>query len=253
MNKTSYKINDIEQILSDADFDYDNKININIALLNIMIHITDSIKKAEKGISKINSSDNLGNDILNYEGLTGTKTRHLYNNLCSIPDLKYLEIGTWYGSSSISALYKNNIHGVFIDNWSQFNGNKNILINALEKFKTNSTYTIIENDCWAVDTEQLGFFDIYLYDGGHSENDHYMALKYYINNMFNDFIFIVDDYNWSEVRDGTFKAIQDLNLEIVFRHEIFISPEDLENMPLHKGKNTWWNGCGIFLLRKTNV
>lgn len=245
-----YTIDNIIKILLGYDIYVENGAKVNYETIDKMVHITNAIRNAEKGLSKIKTSETLGNEILEYDGMTGTKTRHLYNNLCSIKNLRYLEIGTWYGSSSISALYKNNIHGVFIDNWSQFNGKKDVLLNALEKYKTNSTYEVIESDCWKVDTTKLGLFDIYLYDGGHTEEDHYKALKYYINNMKDEFIFIVDDFNWPEVRDGTFRGIQDLNLEIVFRHEIFVSPEHLKNMPKHKGKKTWWNGCGIFILRK---
>jgi hypothetical protein len=217
----------------------------------ILYHIVNSIEKAYNKESKIDSNTSEGKEILDYPGMTGTKTRHLYNNLCSLENVKYLEIGTWYGSSSISAIYKNSIQATFIDNWSQFNGDPNILQNIMSKYTTEpATYRIIESDCWKVDTSTLESFNIYLYDGGHTEQDHYKALTYYINNLDNLFIFIVDDYNWPEVRDGTLKAIQDLHLHIIFRHEIFVSPEDSEDMPNHYGKHTWWNGCGIFLLKK---
>jgi hypothetical protein len=95
-------------------------------------------------------------------------------------------------------------------------------------------------------------FNVYLYDGEHYEQDHFQALTYYYEVLEDEFIFIVDDFNWPEVRDGTFKSIEHLKLDVVFRHEIFMSPEDLEGMPNHKGKTSWWNGIGIFLLRKTN-
>lgn len=220
-------------------------------LKNILYHIVNSIDKAEKNISKIDINTPEGKEILEYKGMTGIKTRHLYNNLSSMSNIKYLEIGTWYGSSSISAMYKNTIRGTFIDNWSQFGGDSNVFRNTIEKFTTPpASYKLIESDCWEVDTNTLGTFNVYLYDGGHTEEDHYKSLTYYINNMEHIFLFIVDDYNWPEVRDGTFKAIQDLKLKIIFRHEIFMSPDDLKNMPNHKGNDTWWNGCGIFVLQK---
>jgi hypothetical protein len=93
-------------------------------------------------------------------------------------------------------------------------------------------------------------FNVYLYDGDHSELDHFKALEYYIDNLDDEFIFIVDDLNWENVRDGTMRAIRELNLTVKFRHEIFMSPDDLKGMPRHNGKDTFWNGCGIFLLEK---
>lgn len=214
-------------------------------------HVVESIINAEKNISKINESDIDGKAILEYEGMTGTKTRHFYNNICSALNTRYLEIGTWNGSSSISAVYKNNLDGVFIDNWSQFDGDSQIFVNSMEKFKTKeSTYKLIEGDCWKVDRSTLGVFNVYLYDGGHEIQEHYDALCHFYDNLADEFIFLVDDFNWLGVREGTYKAIKDLNLDVLFKHEILLKPEDLEGMPNHIGKKTWWNGISIFVLRK---
>ncbi len=191
--------------------------------------------------------------------MSGTKTRHLYNNICNLQKhkgihVKYLEIGTWCGSSSISAMFKNHIQdSLFIDNWSQFNGNLSKFIESIEKYKTKtSKYSFIEKDCWEIDTSTLPqkYFNIYLYDGEHYELDQYKALSHYINVLEDTFIFLVDDWNFMHARDGTFRAIRELNLTVNFRHENFISPEDLYNMPNHKGAKSWWNGCGIFVLTK---
>ena len=220
-------------------------------MLQKALHIANSIQKAENGVSKINKDTSDGKYILDYNGMTGKKTRHLYNNICNYPGTKYLEIGTWNGSSSISAVYQNVLEGTFIDNWCLFNGDKTVFTNAMDRFiSQESSYKLIENDCWKVDTSMLGTFNVYLYDGEHYEEDQFKALTYYYENMENEFVFLCDDWNWPEVRDGTFRAIQYLNLQVVFRHEIFMSPDDTLCMPEHKGKDTWWNGVGIFLLKK---
>ena len=120
-------------------------------------HVTESILNAENGISGISKNNNellvdytksysidfnkftklkikneltLNEELLQYQGMTGTKTRHFYNNICNlygrkgIP-VKYLEIGTWYGSSSIASMFKNHVEdSLFIDNWTQFGGYK---------------------------------------------------------------------------------------------------------------------------------
>lgn len=219
-------------------------------------HIQKSILNARRNISKINSDTKDGKEILQYTGYTGTRTRHFYNNICSKENVRYLEIGTWNGSSSISAAYKNNITALFIDNWSQFDGNPDIFRNAMNKFAEGSTWSLLESDCWSVDLEKLSAapFNVYLYDGPHEEADHYNALMYYYPVLDDTFVFIVDDWNWAAVRDGTMKAINELinqrKLIVLFRHEEFISEDDLIRMPNHNGKNTWWNGIGIFLLKK---
>jgi hypothetical protein len=58
------------------------------------------------------------------KGYSGKKTRHFYNNLLSIEDARYLEIGTWKGSTLYSAMYGNKAQITYIDNWSQFGNAK---------------------------------------------------------------------------------------------------------------------------------
>lgn len=228
-----------------------NTYNFSQKTLNTVKHIVKSILNAECNISKIDIKTEEGRELLEYEGFTGTKTRHFYNNICSnLNDIRYLEIGTWYGSSSISAVYNNNISALFIDNWSQFGGTPDKFKTVIKKFSKNSKCYLLESDCWKVNLSNIGKYNIYLYDGDHSELDHYKALTYYINNLDDEFIYIVDDYNWPNVRDGTMRAINDLNLNVKFKHEIFVSSEDVKGMPNHNGKKTWWNGMGCFLIEK---
>jgi hypothetical protein len=56
--------------------------------------------------------------------MTGVYTRHFYNNLLTMDDARYLEIGTWAGSSVCSAMFKNKAKVVCVDNWSQYDGPK---------------------------------------------------------------------------------------------------------------------------------
>jgi hypothetical protein len=239
-----------DYVLKREESDFDDKT------MKIIGHICKSIINAKNKISKIDSSTKEGKEILEYKGYTGTNTRHFYNNICSNYEgqetqTNYLEIGTWYGSSSISAIYKNKIDALFIDNWCQFNGDANIFIENIEKFKGDCDCSLIESDCWGVDLKCIPYkFNIYLYDGAHTEEDHYKSLEYYLPILEDQFIFIVDDWCWSEVRNGTMRAIRDLNLNIQFKHEEILSSEEVEGMPNHIGKNTWWNGIGIFLLSK---
>lgn len=220
--------------------------------MELIYHICGSIVNARNEISNIDLNTEEGKEILEYKGYTGRKTRHLYNNICSrLEDIRYLEIGTWYGSSSISAIYKNKIDALFIDNWSQFGGDPNIFIEIIKKFEGDSNCYLIENDCWQVDLNSLeNKFNVYLYDGAHTEEDHYKSLKYYYPVLEDQFIFMVDDWCWPDVRQGTMRAIKDLNLKIEFRHEELLNSKDLEGMPNHKGKETWWNGMACFLLSK---
>lgn len=221
-------------------------------VMDKIFHVVRSYYKAFHNTSKISTEDPDGVAILNYKGMSGKKTRHFYNNLLELPDATYLEIGTWYGSSSISAVYKNKLKALFIDNWSQFGGDPRIFQDAIEKHITDdSDCDLLESDCWAVDTTSIrNDFNIYLYDAGHEETDHCKALTYYYNNLQDNFILIVDDWCWRAVRDGTCRGIREMNLKVRYCHEIFVSEEEKINFPDHNGKDTWWNGVGVFVLEK---
>ena len=73
-------------------------------LEQLINHVNLSVENSNNNISKLTS------EILSMDGMTGIKTRHLYNNICSLDGANYLEIGTWMGSSFISAFYENNIN-----------------------------------------------------------------------------------------------------------------------------------------------
>jgi hypothetical protein len=207
--------------------------HIKHALYNTMLHI-----------SKLNT------DILSMDGMSGNMTRHFYNNILSnVPSPRYLEIGTWKGSSLCSAMYGNNATIVCIDNWSQFNGPKKEFLENVNKYKGNNQVQVIEQDSWTVDVSKLPKFNIYLYDGEHSEEGQRKALTHYIDCMDDEFIFIVDDWNDPHVRNGTFKGIQELNLEILYKHEIRLTFNDTHT-PYDTARASWWNGIFICVLRK---
>ena len=202
-------------------------------------HILLSLKKTDEYKSKITD------EILKLEGMTERKTRHFYNNLCSMEDTRYLEIGTWKGSSVCAAMCNNRMKCVVIDNWSEFGGPKDEFTVNFTKFKGDNDALFIEKDCWDIDVTTIGKFNIYMYDGNHDEENHYKALNHYLGCLDDDFIYLVDDWNLSDVRNGTIKAIHDNNLTKLYQKDIYT--------PAVRGGGwgyDWWNGIGIFVLRK---
>jgi len=196
-----------------------------------------AFENAENNISKITY------DILSIDGMSGAKTRHFYNNLLNYNDARYLEIGTWKGSSVCSAMYNNKATVVCIDNWSQFGGPKDEFLVNFEKFKGENKAIFIENDCFKIDVSKLPKFNIYMYDGDHSNENHQNALLHYYNCLDDIFIYIVDNWYWQKVRDGTNKVIKDLNLKILYEKNIIKS-----NYIATPDK--WMYGIYIVLLQK---
>ena len=205
--------------------------------------IETSFQNAENGISKITT------DIITMDGMSGTKTRHFYNNLLNTEDARYLEIGTWKGSSVCSAMMGNKANVVCIDNWSEFGGPKSEFLVNFEKFKGENSAKFIENDCYKVNVSTLPKFNMYMYDGNHTNESHYRALSHYYNCLDDIFIFIVDDWNWRDVRNGTISSIKKLNLKKLYEKEIRLTWDNSTTPEPQLSKN-WWNGIYVAILQK---
>lgn len=218
------------------------------------LHLINAIDKSNRKQSK------LIDELFNIQGMTGVLTKHFYNNLLNMDDARYLEIGCYKGSSTCSAMYDNSANLTCIDSWHDFllnelhNGvdkNEPIqeFISNVRKYKGKNELTFYNEDCFTIDTNKLDKFNIYLYDGDHSYESQYKALSYYINNMDNIFILIVDDWNDEPVRNGTFDAIRDLKLFNLWNYEIRLT-NDNTHTPAEIAHKTWWNGCYICILSK---
>jgi hypothetical protein len=211
-------------------------------------HTKSSVDSANNNISKLTP------EILSMDGMSGNKTRHLYNNICSLSNANYLEIGTWKGSSFISAFYKNEINPIVIDNWAEFNGPKNEFIANVNRFCPNRKFNFIEKDCFKVtDSEIKSIYDsidIYLFDGAHDYESQKKAITYYKHLFSKYVIIIIDDFRsdtpaWSNVKKGTYDGIEESGLIIHHSVEIITHQES-------SGRSEYWNGFGLFVCEVNN-
>jgi hypothetical protein len=209
-------------------------------------HVNTAFEKALRNESKITQ------EIIDMEGMSGINTRHFYNNLLNCDDARYLEIGTWKGSSVCSAMCGNHAKVVCIDNWSQFGGPKSEFLTNFKKFKGNNYAMFIEKDCYQVDVDGLPSFNIYMYDGEHSKENHSRALTHFYNCLDDVFVFIVDDWNWRQVREGTIESFKHLNLEIMYSREIRTTWDDRDVIFGSPEQRAWHNGIYVAILKKRN-
>lgn len=69
------------------------------------------------------------------DGMSGYKYRKFINLLISkIDNPRYLEIGSWKGSTLCSAISNNVVSATAIENWSQFDGPKDEFISNKNRF-----------------------------------------------------------------------------------------------------------------------
>lgn len=107
----------------------------------------------------------------------------------------------------------------------------------------------MEADCFNVNPNILTKFNMYLFDGPHSKDDHCRSLTHFYNCLEDVFVFIVDDWNWENIRNGTRDAIKKLNLKILYDQEVRTS-FDNSHPPAEIARQNWWNGLYIAVLQK---
>lgn len=193
--------------------------------------------------------------IVNMNGMSGKKYRHFINNLISdIDGARYLEVGCWKGSTSCSAIYNNSVDAYCIDNWAEFGGPKQSFYQNIEKCVDECEdigITFVESDFRDINYDEIGKYNVYLFDGPHTKKDQYDGLFYAQNALDDEFIFICDDWNWKQVRDGTFDAIEELNLKVLYSLEIKTTDDDSYPPAENTMENSeWHNGYYISVLSK---
>ncbi len=207
----------------------------------VIAHVQMCIAKAET------LQSNLNQGVLSIEGMSSPKVRHFLNNLCSMPNTHYLEIGCWKGSTFVAALYGNNqtiSSAVALDNWSEFGGPKDAFELNCATFLPANAYAFHSKDCFKIDPKSVcnNPVNIYFYDGAHTQEDQELAFTHYNEVLDNVFVAVVDDWNHPPVSVGTRSAFNKLGYKILFER---ILPArwngDTEN---------WWNGLYIAVIRK---
>jgi hypothetical protein len=191
------------------------------------------------------------------EGMSGKKYRYLINNLVgSVGNARYLEIGSWKGSTAASAVWGNQCRALCIDNWTEFlqGSSKDGVRQAFEDnltaaVGTTAKFSYLDQDFRTVDYSNIGQYNIYMFDGPHSEQDQYDGVVIAQPALDDLYYLIVDDYNGEGVRAGTERAIKDLKLEVVAALEIITRTDD-QHPQIHTQYSDWHNGYLIAVIRK---
>ena len=198
----------------------------------MMEHVKNSIKRADLLKSKLTA------EIMELDGMCQGRVRHLLNNVVNMPGARYLEIGIFKGATFVSALYNNNYDtAIAIDNWSEVG-------DFSEEFKKKcdtyiGKYKLFNADCFNVKLEDE--INIYFYDGNHLKESQARALSHFYDSLANEIIYIVDDYNWAQVRIGTQQAIKDWTV---------LYEACLGGASNHWSGKDWGAGIYIAVLRK---
>jgi hypothetical protein len=189
------------------------------------------------------------------EGMSGKKYRYLINNLVgATPDARYLEIGSWKGSTACSAMYGNTCTAVCIDDWSETMrgvvAKESFLKNTSDVVNEKIKFSFIEKDFNQVNFTTLGKFNIYMYDGSHAEQDQYTGISIVQPALDDVYTLIVDDWNGADPQNGTLRALSDLGQRIIARIDI-VTRRDGIHPAVHSEYSDWHNGYCIAVISKS--
>ena len=220
-------------------------------MIDLIEHIEKSLHWSDLEVSKLTQ------DILDIPGISSNKVKMFLNNLCNLPNAKYLEIGVYRGATFCSAIYGNDIKAIGIDNWSSpfikpANPNhklgfyqqksqnpKDEFLNNVKKYANTKNVEAYMANYLDFDYSTIEPVDIIFYDGETKFYDRYNIIKKLLPVMKNECIFIFDDWVWEN--DKALQSIQDSGLFIKYQKNIYTNGED---------PNDYWNGLGIFILQK---
>ena len=187
------------------------------------------------------------------DGMSGKKYRYLINNLVeATPNARYLEIGSWAGSTACSAIWGNDVDVTCIDNWSEFGGPKEHFTANIKYCTTNHAgikFKFIEEDFKKIDYTAIGQHNIYLFDGPHSTEDQYAGIALAQPALDDVYTLIVDDYNAPNVREGTEAALDAVGNKIIAKIEIF-SSLDGRHPVICRERSDWHNGYLVAIVSK---
>lgn len=204
------------------------------------------------------------------KGLSGQKIRILLNELVK-EDTNYLEVGTFTGSTFINAMYGNRPQSAFAvdsfsasDSWEMdmkvdvdyFNikVKNGLFLHFLENCKESgiNNFTCIQSECFNLlppDKFDIRDVNTYLFDAGHTKEDHTKAITYYVDTLEDVFIYIVDDWNTEEVRKGTRFGFESSEIKVHKEWEIFANIQTIDG-DVHYDSD-WWNGYYIAVCEKS--
>jgi len=185
------------------------------------------------------------------EGMSGRKYRYLVNTLIALtPDARYLEVGSWAGSTACSAMHGNALAITCIDNWSEFGGPKDVFLeNVRACANEHMRFNFIESDFRAVDYGAIGRYNVYLFDGPHEAADQADGVLLAQPALDDSYTLIVDDWNAPHVRQGTIEALQKLGGPVVCGIEIRTTKNDT-HPTVQRQHSEWHNGYFIAVCKK---
>lgn len=173
-------------------------------------------------------------------GMTTPRVQQLLNRVVAYEKgWRHLEVGSHKGATFIAAMQNNEwAKGVAYEDYSQFveEGLRGTLRLNLERFRPlMGEFELREEDFFNACVE--GGFNSFFYDGDHSMGSHFLAATAAFDVCSDPFVYIVDDWGWLEVKEGTWQAMAKGSIR------------EMRHWSLSEDER-YHNGLGVFVVRK---
>lgn len=187
------------------------------------------------------------------EGLSSPRVCGLLNALVAEmpPNEHYLEVGTWKGLTLLSAAHGNDGKQCFgcdlFRLWGPSTG-----FGPLAKMQLRNNLRYYRSECGAIDFHAIPFQDlfmrgeidppvgVYFYDADHTYEGTYEGVEDAYSYLAEESYILMDDWNDETIREATYAAFRDLQLTINWQ----------VHLPGDHDEEMWWNGLGVFHLKK---
>lgn len=225
--------------------------------MDLISIVNDAVKRAELNDSQL---PEIFPDTRTEYSLSGFKGRALLNNICNNLGIRYLEIGSYAGSTFCSALYNNSIDATTVDIWERFIEQpragivKNLFFERVKKYQGSNRIKIVEENIYDFATpEKIGTdYNVFFFDGDHTAQATEMAMIMTNSCMTKEFIFICDDYAMVTTRKGVADGISEMGYEVLYDKELGnVQPYDWYKNKADMSQPDWWCNYYIAVMRKT--
>ncbi|HZR95312.1 MAG TPA: class I SAM-dependent methyltransferase [Gaiellaceae bacterium] len=198
-----------------------------------MAHVERFLRELPEALEDVSRFEAILEDV---EGLAQPNNLALLNVAarCLAPGEHYVEIGTYHGTSLISAMQGNDGQFVAIDNWSLGDGSNQQLVSNLDRYGLRAT--IVDGD--AFETLRRGIpspVGVYYYDNGHAYEQQLDGLRLVEPYLASPALVIVDDSDWERVE----RAVDDYVAAQPRATEIFRADGK------ERGHPEWWEGMRV--------
>ena len=242
---------EIENIFKDINFkidpNTDYRKSYNYRLIKGLLKFINKHREFDFSnliLNKTNEDLELKKALLKIESMSTYAIGYVINRICKnlSRDQLFLNIGVWKGFSLISGMINTQCEVIGIDNFSQFDGPKEIFIKNFNKYKREQ-HKFYEEDYlnfFKSFEKKSKFIDFYFYDGEHSYDNQYKNLEIADQFLKKNSIILIDDANFADVYNGTMDFINKSNSNYKILKQIKTA-----NNHCHP---SYWNG--IIILKK---